>query len=191
MTTNKPYELDDAFVRAGRISVRVGFTFATKVQSQEIFRRMYVDAPTPGLEGSRGGEKVGESGAGVGMEEIEELAKKFAEMVPEEEYSPADLQDYLLVHKKDPKGAVDGLEAWMVKQTEEKRKKEEEKEDERARRREKKAREEEGWKESIREVVMESRGSRGESDEEAGGKKKQGDDAKEEKKEDDENKNDE
>src|ERR1700748_1615862 len=45
-TTNKPNELDDALVRAGRISVRVGFSNASKRQAEEIFLRMFIDLPT-------------------------------------------------------------------------------------------------------------------------------------------------
>ena len=156
MTTNKPYELDDALVRAGRISVRVQFSYASRMQAEEIFRRMYTTSEAGSgvvVEGKGGVEETkGEA------EELVMLAKKFAEALPEKEYSPADLQDYLLVHKKDPKGAVEELGAWMEKQREEKERKEEEKEADRAEKRERKVREEEKWKEGIREIVLESSG---------------------------------
>ena len=134
MTTNKPYELDDALVRAGRISVRVGFTNASKEQAKEIFRRMYVDLPSQGfdnetmsvgLENVGSTEKVEQSNQDKAHEEqLEDLAKQFADILPEDEYSPADLQDYLLVHKKDPARAVSGLEDWMKGKKEEERRKE-------------------------------------------------------------------
>lgn len=115
MTTNKPHELDDALVRAGRISVKVAFTNASKQQSEEIFLRMYVESS----------EKKDEK---TTSDEVKELAKQFAEGIPEGDFSPADLQDYLLVHKKDPKGAVDDLQQWVEKQYEERKRKDIEKE---------------------------------------------------------------
>ena len=38
--------------------------------------------------------------------ELRTLAKQFAALIPDQEFSPADLQDYLLVHKKDATAAV-------------------------------------------------------------------------------------
>ncbi|KAK5070901.1 hypothetical protein LTR64_003875 [Lithohypha guttulata] len=116
MTTNKPHELDDALVRAGRISVKVAFTNATKQQAEQIFLRMYVDGPD-----SDKTEKHPQSN-------MAGLSKQFAEQLPEGDFSPADLQDYLLVHKKDPQGAVDDLGAWMDGQREERKRREQEKE---------------------------------------------------------------
>ena len=152
MTTNKPYELDDALVRAGRISVRVAFTNATKVQAEEIFRRMYVDLPSSSLDQTSLEKTQTHDAASLDV-----LAKKFAEGLLEKEYSPADLQDYLLIHKKSPVKAVEELGAWMEKQSEERTRKEEEKEAEREEKRARKRQEEEDWKESIKEIVKESK----------------------------------
>ncbi|KAK5938793.1 hypothetical protein PMZ80_008985 [Knufia obscura] len=119
MTTNKPHELDDALVRAGRISVKVAFMNASQQQAEEIFLRMYVDLPQPGLAASA--EKSSSP-------DTKDLAKQFADQIPDGEFSPADLQDYLLVHKKDPEGAVRDLKRWMEDQHEERKRKEQEKE---------------------------------------------------------------
>lgn len=121
MTTNKPHELDEALVRAGRISVKVAFTSASKQQAELIFLRMFVDTPKTGA--ALGSEKDSEPDA-----KLKTLAKKFSETIPDEEFSPADLQDYLLLHKKDPQRAVDSLEAWMESQYEDRKRKEVEKE---------------------------------------------------------------
>ena len=55
-------------------------------------------------------------------EEIDALAGKFATMVPSKEFTPAEVQGYLLRHKRDPDGAVDGVEAWIARLREEKEK---------------------------------------------------------------------
>jgi len=125
MTTNKPHELDDALVRAGRISVRVAFTNASQQQAEEIFLRMYVDLHQPGT--ALGSSKI-TSPEKFSNPDTKDLAKRFAEQITEGEFSPADLQDYLLVHKKDPQGAVNDLKQWMAGQHDERKRKEEEKE---------------------------------------------------------------
>lgn len=167
MTSNQPHELDDALVRAGRISVRVKFENASTAQAREIFRRMYWDpadeseSSAPTALSAPGPEKAAAAGAPSTLtakswqkDEIDALAERFAKHLPEQEFSPADLQDYLLMHKKSPEKAVEGLDAWIEKTREEKSKKEE-REEERTVRRERKKREEEEWKEVVRGVARE------------------------------------
>ena len=117
MTTNKPHELDDALVRAGRISVKVGFGNASKQQSEEIFLRMYVDQQIKGTEKHTAEDT-----------KVKELAKTFADKIPEGDFSPADLQDYLLLHKKEPEIAVENVTKWVEDRYQERKRKEEEKE---------------------------------------------------------------
>lgn len=165
MTTNKPEALDDALVRAGRVSVRVSFTKATKGQAEEIFKRMYVQEPkqtaSPEPKASESSEKRDKKPEEpvVPEEKLAELAKRFADMLPDEEYSPADLQDYLLTHKKNPEAAVQGVPAWKEKMDEERLKKEDELGRERERRMKKKEEKQRKWREDLREAV---RGSGGE-----------------------------
>lgn len=125
MTTNKPHELDDALVRAGRISVKVAFTNASQQQAEEIFLRMYVDLPQPRAALGNVKHVSTEKSSGPNTKD---LAKQFSEQIQEGEFSPADLQDYLLVHKKDPQGALNDLQQWMQGQHQERKRKEEEKE---------------------------------------------------------------
>lgn len=116
MTTNKPHDLDDALVRAGRISCRVAFTQASKTQAEEIFLNMYVERPQSisKAEVLPGILDVTDL-AGHGSEAspyLRQLSKAFADAIPEFEFSPADLQDYLLIHKSDAQKAVDQVGAW-------------------------------------------------------------------------------
>lgn len=147
MTTNRPFQLDDALVRAGRISVRVEFKNASKRQAEEIFLRMYVDLPStsPPWDEKLDDKELPAAGSmvkeitppapavdGEDSARLRTLAKKFAELIPDYEFSPADLQDFLLIHKKDADKAVEGLPAWMKHTYEERQKKEDDKEAERA-----------------------------------------------------------
>ncbi|RMZ88279.1 hypothetical protein DV736_g4487, partial [Chaetothyriales sp. CBS 134916] len=170
ITTNKPYTLDDALVRAGRISVRVAFTNATKTQAQELFTRMYVDADlqlhtksNPALDKKKtravsSGDcgVVDCSNSGPRIITLDLLASKFAATLPEHEYSPADLQDYLLGHKKDPIGAVDGVSQWIAEQAEERERREAEVQVEREKKRKRKSAREKEWVESIKSIVKET-----------------------------------
>lgn len=138
MTTNKPDELDEALVRSGRISVRVAFEKTRPGQTMDIFLRMFA-APAPG----------GATGSGTAHDPSEEktssvslppntsqgqlldMARTFATSIPENEFSPADLQDYLLTHKKDPRHAVEQVDAWKTKELAERARKAAEREKER------------------------------------------------------------
>ncbi|OQU96598.1 hypothetical protein CLAIMM_02656 [Cladophialophora immunda] len=184
MTTNKPNELDDALVRAGRISVRVGFRNASKRQAEEIFLRMYLDLPTGsslrGIEEAAAAAATNTATAPAPSSDsdtekrnlelpddmetarLRGLAQKFASLIPEGDFSPADLQDYLLIHKKDPEEALDELPQWMEKIYEERKRKEEEKEEEREGKREKNREERRRFREEVKRAV---KGVEGDEDE--------------------------
>ncbi|KAL2431566.1 putative mitochondrial chaperone BCS1-B [Exophiala dermatitidis] len=131
LTSNRPHDLDDALVRAGRISVRVEFKNASKAQAEEIFLRMYVTMPSTG--GSDSLDKPAKEVVQPDTQEkttaqLHALAKEFAALIPDYDFSPADLQDYLLIHKKDPAKAVAELPRWMEETYRDRKAKEEEKE---------------------------------------------------------------
>ena len=140
MTTNCPDELDDALVRAGRVDVKVEFKLANKEQIREIFYSLFKVFP-PRKEVEEEGEqevdgeikmKDKEESASEKTnketktpidtkvepevdpnEKIAELAEVFAVRVPNEEFSPAQLQDYILLHKNQPQRAVDEVEKFI------------------------------------------------------------------------------
>jgi chaperone BCS1 len=77
---------------------------------------------------------------------VDALAVQFAARIPAHEFSPAELQGYLLKNKRDPEKAVAGAEEWVVATRKEKKEKEL-KEAEEKREREKKEKEEKEKKE--------------------------------------------
>jgi chaperone BCS1 len=152
MTTNNPEKLDDALVRAGRISVRVGFNKASKKQAEEIFLRMYVDQPSSKEDPTAAEEKT----TAISNQEtspMRDFARQFAANIPDHEFSPADLQDYLLMHKKDAAAAVREIKGWMEEQYEERRRKEDEKDVEREMKREAKKEERRRFRDEIKKAV--------------------------------------
>jgi chaperone BCS1 len=135
MTTNYPEKLDSALIRPGRVDLQIKFTLATNTQIQEIFRRMY--SSEADLATQRNDEKSKSSPsrrrkprpsnndpsttavlparpsfATLPPERLAEMAKQFAEALPEATFSPAEIQGYLLQRKSDPQGALDGVTEW-------------------------------------------------------------------------------
>lgn len=131
MTTNVPESLDDALIRPGRVDLQVRFTNATKGQAQELFVRMYEgDQGRPlhshKLNGTANGsaqfnghplapETSSAKSSGeldISIDELPEIARRFAEKIPDGRFSPAEIQGYLLKRKKQPRRALEEADKW-------------------------------------------------------------------------------
>ena len=108
MTTNDPEKLDPALVRPGRVDVRVDFNRATHQQVKEIFFNMYSrDSNTEeGIE------------SGAYEKQVRDMAGDFAEKLPENTFSLAEVQNFLIERKKNPRMAVEQAETLMRLQNE-------------------------------------------------------------------------
>jgi len=170
MTTNHIEKLDKALIRPGRVDMIVKFDKADAEMTAAIFRAIFAplegdDVPakridekyadlTEALEAER--KKAAENARKKEeiMAGVEVLAARFATKIPGHEFSPAEIQGFLLKHKRSPEAAVDGAEQWVqdarkekkekeLKEAEDKRKKEkEEKEKKEKEEKEKKEKEE-------------------------------------------------
>ncbi|EON99766.1 putative mitochondrial chaperone bcs1 protein [Phaeoacremonium minimum UCRPA7] len=152
MTTNHLEKLDKALIRPGRVDMIVKFDLADGGMIASIFRAIF--APLEGDDRPKIASKDDEK-ALVDPEEVKKqvaaeqaqkqeilakvdrLAEEFAAKIPSHEFSPAELQGYLMKNKRDPDAAVAGAQDWIIstrrekkekelKEAEEKRKKEEE-----------------------------------------------------------------
>lgn len=130
MTTNHPEKLDAALVRAGRVDMQVKFTFATKQQMRYLFMRMYASdgdtvssfTSSPAIvTAGKGGDIVAglDEPTPITRTELEDIAAKFAEELPEETFAPSDVQGYLLLHKKVPRVALAEAAKWREMQIKE------------------------------------------------------------------------
>ncbi|KAK1771833.1 mitochondrial chaperone BCS1 [Phialemonium atrogriseum] len=135
MTTNHLEKLDKALIRPGRVDMVVKFDRADCVMTAAIFRAIFapleVDdkaaatarAASDDEEEAGGPEKqkheVGKPAGTAGAKDevvarVDGLAGRFAAVIPPHEFSPAEIQGYLLKHKRHPEAAVDGAERWVI-----------------------------------------------------------------------------
>jgi mitochondrial chaperone BCS1 len=131
MTTNDPDALDEALVRAGRVDVKVPFSYATRSQIRDIFVNMYHPGGPgadswyngKGVEGAQSTSEDKNEPVELSEEEkkrrdetilTHKLAGEFAELVPELSFAPAQLQEYILIHKNKPQRAIDEVREWVA-----------------------------------------------------------------------------
>jgi mitochondrial chaperone BCS1 len=147
MTSNKPDALDEALVRAGRVDVWVEFSNATRTQIRDIFTNMYNptgaykkrqkalsvnhngDEASPENEEAKATQAILKQKSTEKHNEIRLLAEQFADKVPQGRFSPAELQDYLILHKNKPQAAIDGAGKWVTEKLGDKRDEEDHQDD--------------------------------------------------------------
>jgi mitochondrial chaperone BCS1 len=141
LTTNFPEKLDAALLRPGRVDLQIEFKLASNEQLREIFIRVYsggnyrragciLDDRNQkvrgnGMEQSDMPLKRGQSlstledskiGAVVVSDtsncDLEAIADTFAGHFPQHTFSPAEVQGYLLMHKKSPSEALEHVDKW-------------------------------------------------------------------------------
>ncbi|KIM31399.1 hypothetical protein M408DRAFT_320460 [Serendipita vermifera MAFF 305830] len=136
-TTNHLERLDPALSRPGRMDVWIEFRNASKHQAEGLFRNFFpsaeeIDIPTevstptttppvdekpkslkdtlPSLE------SVVSPGSSLDAARLAELAKIFSDSIPNEEFSVAELQGYLLKNKARPEEAARQASEWVIKE---------------------------------------------------------------------------
>lgn len=146
MTTNHRERLDPALIRPGRVDMQIEFGFAGRNTLGEIFRELYsrvdgMDSATIEEEEEVFGgeeesllsstEKTGRSELDRQAQytaKIADLAEKFADMIPADKFTPAEIQGFLMSYKRAPKRAIRKIPGWLnSKPTEKDRRKVKEK----------------------------------------------------------------
>ncbi|KAI9785697.1 MAG: hypothetical protein M1839_008714 [Geoglossum umbratile] len=123
MTTNYIEKLDSALLRPGRVDMTIGFGYADSTTIAGLFRAVFAqlegDLPYKPTESGMNGIKYPPHSHITGKiqrsdGEVAALATEFAERVPGGEFTPAEVQGYLLKWKRAPEKAIEGAEAWVV-----------------------------------------------------------------------------
>jgi chaperone BCS1 len=122
MTTNHIEKLDGALLRPGRVDLTVTFGRASTHALKAIFKAIYstsdVEQAQRETEKQSKGSKERNGAAGESAEsdlfhhgktqsEIEAMAEEFSQKIPADVFTPAEIQGYLLRHKKDPQAVLD------------------------------------------------------------------------------------
>ena len=128
MTTNHRERLDPALIRPGRVDMQIEFGYACKATLAEIFRELYssvdgIDSVTVEEEEEVFGgedepllssaEKSSEEREEQYRSTIRQLSEKFADMIPENKFTPAEIQGFLMSYKRAPRFALEQLPEWL------------------------------------------------------------------------------
>ncbi|EPE24851.1 P-loop containing nucleoside triphosphate hydrolase [Glarea lozoyensis ATCC 20868] len=127
MTTNHPEKLDEALIRPGRVDHQVPFSHASQTQIKELFERMYTDdLPTTKIVIAPDSQsdvltppmtpisvEFEKNGHGGEESELEDIARRFSKKVPENMFSPAEIQGFLLKRKTEPRKALEEVGEWV------------------------------------------------------------------------------
>jgi chaperone BCS1 len=105
MTSNNPDALDDALTRPGRIDKKVYFGNMTKAAGKSIFMRLI-------------GRTALAHDSAYTMADIEQYATDFAEKVPADKFTPAQIQNFLQGCRGDPVKALREVDAWLMEHRE-------------------------------------------------------------------------
>ncbi|KAI0472840.1 P-loop containing nucleoside triphosphate hydrolase protein [Xylariaceae sp. FL0804] len=123
MTTNKPERLDGALVRPGRVDMKVMLGNISRESAGQMFVRMF--SPDVAAADDNDEEKPSrvdndDSGGGprdsphlLTAQQLRELAAAFAAHVPEDTFTPSQLQGFFQLHLDDAHDAAASIAAWV------------------------------------------------------------------------------
>ncbi|KAH9876278.1 hypothetical protein J1614_004157 [Plenodomus biglobosus] len=100
MTSNNPEALDDALTRPGRIDKKVYFGHMSRSAGRSIFKRLI-------------GRSALAHDAAFTMSQIDQYAEEFADKIPANTFSPAQVQNFLQGCRGDPIKALAEIAAWV------------------------------------------------------------------------------
>ena len=105
MTSNIADNLDSALVRPGRIDRMIFLGNISQNSAEKMFLRMY----TPDRSHK---SALADTNHEVSEEDLQKLASEFGGKIPENTFTPAQLQGFLLDHRNAPVGAIAQFSVW-------------------------------------------------------------------------------
>ncbi|KAL2015666.1 hypothetical protein VTK56DRAFT_5044 [Thermocarpiscus australiensis] len=105
MTSNFPEKLDKALVRPGRVDRMIYLGHISQRSGELMFLRMYA----PSVDGAAPADKSTQ----LPEDELKRLAVEFSKSIPNEIFTPAQLQGYLLNYRDSPVEATANVQRWV------------------------------------------------------------------------------
>ncbi|KAK5628999.1 hypothetical protein RRF57_004714 [Xylaria bambusicola] len=116
MTTNKPDRLDSALVRPGRVDMKLMLGNISRKSAEQMFVRMFMpDTVSSPLAAKITQDAVGSIGgpALFDLKTLHKLALKFASQIPEDTFTPSQLQGFFQLHLNSATEAVANISSWV------------------------------------------------------------------------------
>ncbi|KAI1437786.1 P-loop containing nucleoside triphosphate hydrolase protein [Xylaria sp. CBS 124048] len=121
MTTNKPERLDGALVRPGRVDMKVMLGNISRKSAEQMFVRMFTpdveDSPLVVKDDHALTEPANQPySAPINMEKLQALAVEFALQIPDDTFTPSQLQGFFQLHLHSATDAVTHASAWVERE---------------------------------------------------------------------------
>ncbi|KAJ4419185.1 hypothetical protein N0V82_005092 [Gnomoniopsis sp. IMI 355080] len=114
MTTNKPERLDSALIRPGRVDLKVHLGNISRKSAEDMFMRMFAsDLKQSGLTV---GDKGHSDAMDPALESLHTMASEFSSYIPEQTFTPSQLQGFFQLHLDSAAEATAHIAAWVAKE---------------------------------------------------------------------------
>ncbi|KAF2965680.1 hypothetical protein GQX73_g7899 [Xylaria multiplex] len=119
MTTNKPERLDSALVRPGRVDMRVMLGNISQKSAQQMFVRMFTPDVTSTLLVTNDvydSTDSDEEASLLEFDTLQELSLEFSSHIPEDTFTPSQLQGFFQLHLNSATEAVANISSWVERE---------------------------------------------------------------------------